>query len=130
LVVDAFTDVDRRLLDADRAPDYVAALTNALRGQGVTSLFVAELANVIGPELRIPLPSASPAFDNIVLLRRFELRSRLRRMVSVLKVRESAFDPTIREFVIDDTGIAVGDAFEDAAAILTGAALPVQVAES
>jgi circadian clock protein KaiC len=60
------------------------------------------------------------------MLRRFELRSRLRRMVSVLKVRESTFDPTIREFIIDNTGIAVGAAFEDAAGILTGAAVPVR----
>lgn len=125
LMVDAFTDVERRLAGGDRAPDYVAALANALRAAGVTSLFIAELSQVVAPELRVPLPSASPAFDNIVLLRRFELRSRLRRMVSVLKVRESAFDPTIREFAIDDTGIAVGGAFPDAAAILTGAALPV-----
>jgi circadian clock protein KaiC len=126
LVVDAFTEVDRRLLDNDRASDYVAALTNALRAAGVTSLFVAELSSVVAPELRVPLPSASPAFDNLIVLRHFELRSRLRRVVSVLKIRESAFDPTIREFIIDETGITVGDAFEDAASILTGVAVPVR----
>lgn len=125
LVIDAFTDVDRRLAGEDRAPDYVAALSNALRAARVTSLFLAELSSVVAPELRVPLPSASPSFDNIVLLRRFELRSRLRRMVSVLKVRESGFDPTIREFVIDGSGISVGEAFADASAILTGAAHPV-----
>jgi circadian clock protein KaiC len=126
LVVDAFTDVERRLLAVDRAPDYVAALTNTLRSAGVTSFVTAELSSVIAPELRVPLPSASSSFDNIIMLRRFELRSRLRRMVSVLKVRESTFDPTIREFIIDNTGIAVGAAFEDAAGILTGAAVPVR----
>ncbi len=104
----------------------MAALTNALRTAGVTSLFTAELNSVIAPELRVPLPSASPAFDNIIVLRRFEFRSQLRRMVSVLKMRESPFDPTIREFVIDNSGISVRNDFEDAAGILTGAAVPMR----
>jgi circadian clock protein KaiC len=118
--------VDRRLADGERAADFVAALTNTLREAGVTSLFTAEIGSVVAPELRVPLPSASPSFDNIIVLRRFELRSQLRRMVSVLKTRESAFDTTIREFVIDGTGLAVSDAFPDATGILTGVAVPVQ----
>lgn len=125
LVVDTFTDVERRL-DDDRSADYVAALSNALRAAGVTSLFTTNLDSVVTPEFRVPLPNASLSFDNIIVLRRFELRSQLRRMVSVLKVRESDFDPTIREFVIDSRGIKVGNAFADAAGILTGAAVPVR----
>ena len=70
----------------------------------------AELSSVVGPELRVPLPSASPAFDNLLVLRQFELRSRLRRMASVLKVRESAFDPTIREFVQEASAIGAATA--------------------
>jgi circadian clock protein KaiC len=62
--------------------------------------------------------------DNLVLLRYFELGSRLQRLISVLKVRESAFDPTIREFAIGGQGIAIGEPFASATALLTGAPVP------
>jgi circadian clock protein KaiC len=38
LVVDALTDVERRIPGPDRPPDFVAALTGALRTAGVTTL--------------------------------------------------------------------------------------------
>jgi hypothetical protein len=40
-------------------------------------------------------------------------------------VREGAFDPTIREFAITDTGIVVGDRFEGVEAVLSGMAREV-----
>ena len=46
------------------------------------------------------------------LVRYVELRSRLYRLISLIKVREGAFDPTIREFAITDTGMVVGDRLE------------------
>ena len=48
----------------------------------------------------------------MVLLRYAELRSRLYRLISLFKVREGAFDPTIREFAITGAGIIVGEPFE------------------
>jgi len=58
----------------------------------------------------------------MVLVRYVELRSRLYRLVSLIKVREGAFDPTIREFAITNTGIVVGNPFEGVEAILSGMA--------
>jgi hypothetical protein len=43
--------------------------------------------------------------------------------VSILKQRETGFDPTIREFTIGPDGMEFGDAF-DGHALLTGAAVP------
>jgi circadian clock protein KaiC len=51
------------------------------------------------------------------------VQSALRRMVSVLKLRQTAFDPTIREFTIGPAGIVVGEPF-DASGLLTGTAVP------
>ena len=124
LLVDALTDVERRIPGQGRPADFVAALTGALRAAGVTALFNAELSTLVGPELRIPLPAVSVALDALVLLRYFEQGSRLQRLVSVLKMRESAFDPTIRELVIGDQGIAVGGPFVGAGALLTGGPVP------
>ena len=112
----------------NRAPDFVSALTQALRDAGVTALFNAELSTLAGPELRVPLPAISVALDNMVLLRYFEMGSHLQRLVSVLKVRESAFDPAIRNFAIGDRGITIGDPFTGATALLTGTPVPMSTA--
>ena len=123
LVVDALTDVERRLPGPERTADFTAALAGALRAAGATALLVAELGTLVGPELRVPLPAVSAVLDNLVLLRHVELGSRLQRLVSVLKARETAFDQTIRGFTIGDRGIAVGEPFAGAGGLLTGAAV-------
>ena len=124
VVVDALPDVERRLPSPERAADFAAALAGALRAAGATAIFVAELGNLVGPELRVPLPAVSAALDNLVLLRHFELGSRLQRLVSILKARETAFDPTIRGFTIGDRGLAIGEPFAGAVGLLTGASVP------
>ena len=122
LVVDALTDVERAIPGPGRPADFVAALTGALRAAGVAVVFTAELATLVGPELRVPLPAVSVALDNLVLLRYFQMGSRLRRLVTVLKTRESAFDPAIRDFAIDGRGISVGEPIAGGGTFLTGTA--------
>jgi circadian clock protein KaiC len=63
----------------------------------------------------------------LVLLRYVELRSQLFRLISLFKVREGAFDPSIRQFAITDSGIVVGEPFEGVEAILSG--MPREVAQ-
>ncbi len=82
-------------------------------------------STLVGPEFRVPLPAVSAALDNLILLRYFEWGSRLQWLVSVLKVRETAFDPTIRDFAIGERGIPVGEPFVGAAALLTGTPVPI-----
>jgi circadian clock protein KaiC len=125
LLVDSLPDVQQHILPADRLSDFVTALVYALRTAGVTSLFAAELDALVGLELRLPIPEISAAIDNGILLRHFELESRLHRLVSVIKMRQSAADPAIREYVITDQGITVGEPFSQATALLTGSAVPV-----
>ncbi|MBV8703142.1 MAG: hypothetical protein JO118_05475, partial [Acetobacteraceae bacterium] len=48
-------------------------------------------------------------------------RSRSRRLLSVVKVRASGFDPTLREFVITGgRGISLAGAIEGAEGLLSG----------
>ena len=124
LVVDALTDVHRHIRPPDRAADWMAALANRLRADGVTTLFVVELDTVVGRELRIPLDAVSAAVDNVLLLRHVELGSRLHRLVSVLKARRTAYDPALREYAIGAAGIAVQEPFPGAGPLLTGAGDP------
>jgi circadian clock protein KaiC len=64
--------------------------------------------------------------DSGILMRAVELNSSMRRMVSIMKHRESWFDPAIREFTVGQGGIIVGDRFE-ASSLLTGSAEPEPV---
>ena len=73
----------------------------------------------------MPIPAVSATMDNGVLLRTVELGSRLRRLVSVLKARQSAVDPAIREFTVGGGGIDVGESIAGATGLLTGRAAPV-----
>ncbi len=52
--------------------------------------------------------------DNLVLMRYVEVRSRLHRVLSIIKVRNSDFDPTLYEYVITSEGLRIGGVLEGA----------------
>jgi circadian clock protein KaiC len=123
LVVDAFTDLLHLFADRERQTRFAQALTNELRRRGVTSILSVEIDTFVGRELAVPVPNVSAAMDAGILLRIVELNSQLHRLASVLKLRQSHFDPTIREFIIGDEGIVVGEPLP-ASGLLTGVAVP------
>jgi circadian clock protein KaiC len=51
-----------------------------------------------------------------------ELRSRLQRVLSILKERASEYDASVREFIIRRDGIHILDPLPEAEALLTGVA--------
>jgi circadian clock protein KaiC len=108
----------------DRVPQYLVAISNELRALDVTTLLSVELHDLISASVSLPVPVASAVADNVILLRFVELRSQLYRLLSLTKVRESAYDSSVREFYIDATGVHVAHTFGSAEAILTGAARP------
>jgi circadian clock protein KaiC len=81
-----------------------------------------ELPELMGTEIRTPIGGVSSMADVLILLRYVELQSRLFRLISVFKVRDGSFDPTIREFMITNAGIVVGNPFEGVEAVLSGMA--------
>ena len=124
LLVDAASDLFRLFADPRRRAPFMAALTNALRDRGVTVLYNVEIDEFTSPSLGVPVAGLSAAMDAGILLRTVELDSRLARLVTVLKVRQSGFDPAIREFAIGAAGIEVGEPFR-AGSLLSGIARPV-----
>ncbi|MDP9471369.1 MAG: AAA family ATPase, partial [Chloroflexota bacterium] len=125
LVIDGFMDLVRLFADPHRQTAFAQALANALRHRGVTTLFVLEIDTFVGPHLAAPVPTISATMDSGILLRSVEVGSSLRRLVSILKHRQNAADPTLREMVIGPQGITVGEPF-DAADLLTGIARPMR----
>jgi circadian clock protein KaiC len=106
----------------ERTRAVFSALGDELARQHVTSLFSLELRLMVGPTIEIPMEGVSALADNLILLRHVELRAQLFRLISILKVRDHAYDGAIREFRITDRGLLVADTFESAEQILTGSA--------
>lgn len=99
-------------------------LLYTLRSMGATTIFSAELATIVGPQLNLPLDPASAIAGNIILLRHVELRTQSYRLISILKMRQSGHDRSTREFRITDAGIKVADNATSAEAILSGTIKP------
>jgi circadian clock protein KaiC len=106
----------------ERTRAVFSALAHELTRRGVTSLFTLESSDLVGSSIEIPIDGVSSLADNIILLRHVELRSQLYRLISILKVRDRAYDGAIREFQITDRGVIVADTFDTAEQILTGTA--------
>ena len=124
LVIDAYSDLIPLFSIPERRAFFPPALVNRLRDLRVTALIILEIETFAGPTLTLPAQNLSASMDNAILLRTVEVRSELRRVVSILKQRQTGFDPTIREFSIGADGIVVGNPF-DASALLTGVADPL-----
>ena len=122
LVIDGLGGFETAVVYPERRSAFFSALTNELRALGVTTLVCAELARLVGRDLDVSLQGVSALAENVLLLRAVELRSRLTRLLSIVKLREGDYDPAIRELRITATGIEVADPFEGAEAVLTGLA--------
>lgn len=120
LLVDGLTVFQQATMDPERLIRFWSALSNELRALGVTTVQTLELPELVGGGVRLPKNSIGSLAETIILVRYVELHSRLHRLISLFKVREGHFDPSIREFSITDAGVIVGKRFEGVEAVLSG----------
>jgi circadian clock protein KaiC len=103
----------------DRMARFLSAFCNQLRTFDVTAV-VSEELGLFRPDIDMPNPELANVVETVIMLRYVELRSQLYRLLSIMKMRESRYDTSIREFKITDNGLDVSTSFESAEAILTG----------
>lgn len=117
VVIDGFDDLLYAVRYPERLVSFAHALTNALRGLGVTTVLTTLPPPIEGPSpspgsgqtlgLSIPTRAICTAADNVVLLRHVQVGAHRRRSVSILKMRESEYDSTTYEFAISSGGLQV-----------------------
>jgi circadian clock protein KaiC len=107
--------------DPERLHAFFVALGGELRALGATTLLSEEM-DLFHPEVLVPLQGLSATIDNLIFLRSVELRAQLRRLLAIVKLRESAHDTSLREFRITERGFAFEKTFESAEAVMTGVA--------
>ncbi len=124
LFLDGLGGFQRTVASTERLDLFFTALFTTLHILNVTTICSVELPDLFSPTLVPPttLIGTTALVENILFLRHVELRSQLYRLISILKVRESGYDSSIREFRISRKGIEVASTFESAEDILTGLA--------
>jgi circadian clock protein KaiC len=101
-----------------RMQQFLPALTNELRAQGVTSIYSVEAVNNVGRATPASFGDMSLLAENLILLRYVERGPKLHRLLSILKVRDSDFDPLMHEFVLTNTGPKLMRSAQGAEAIM------------
>jgi circadian clock protein KaiC len=122
LFVDGFNALESASAHPERVPQFFAALGRELQARGVTTVYAAELHQIFSPQIAAPLRGLSPLVENMLLMRFVELGARLRRTLSVIKLRDSEFDPAICEFCLTSHGLDVVDSLDGAEELMTGVA--------
>ena len=118
--IDGLDGFQRATLHPERVHNIFTAIANELRVRGVTTAYSFEVPKFLGSDLDSPLRVSALA-ENLLFLRFVEIRSHIYRLLSILKVRDSAYDSSQRQFQITNRGIRLERTFDSAEAILAGA---------
>lgn len=122
LALDSIVELEYAMEEEKRRRGYMSCLASLLRGKGLTSLITREISKVMGPELDFSDTPLAFLAENLLLMRFVEFRSELLRVISIIKMRDSAHDHSIRQYTIGDEGIKVLTKIETAEGVLTGIA--------
>jgi circadian clock protein KaiC len=113
VLIDGLAAIARASSDPTRHIEFFTALINELRAMGVTVIATWETRDIFDTSARTPPMEMSSIFDNLLLIRFAEIRSELRRIFTVLKIRDSGFEASFREFLITGKGIRLAKAYEN-----------------
>jgi circadian clock protein KaiC len=100
--------------------EFVIGLTSFIKHKEITGLFTATTSALMGGT-SVTEGHISTLTDSIILLRYVEMFGQMKRGITVLKMRGSLHDKSIREFTIDASGMHIGPPFRHVTGILAGA---------
>jgi circadian clock protein KaiC len=118
-VLDSLSGLER-VYEADKFLEFVVGLNGLLKSEKVTSLFTNTTSTLLGGSL-ISETHLSTLTDNIVMLKYVEVEGDMKRAVSLLKTRGSQHDKLLREYMVTDQGVSVGEPFVGFSGIMGGA---------
>jgi circadian clock protein KaiC len=108
----------------DRARDYLSILNDMTYRAHVTCLYLLEIAPFDGLRVQVKNTPLAVLGDNVIVVQQYEIQGQLRRLLAVLRMRLSLYDRTLRELVLDESGVHVLTPSESMRSVLeTGAQL-------
>jgi len=106
--IDGLVAIRDSLVITRRMPYVINALSMQLAALGATVLYSSEIPELQLDEIQLPSDELSAMVDNVLLLSTGRRAHAFRRYLSVIKLRDSNFDPCTQEFHINGNGIAFG----------------------
>lgn len=103
LVIDGLAGFERAAVDRTRLIEFFAALTNELRAIDVTTVCTWETRGLSAPALNASSPEVLCLFDNVIGMQLDEVDGMIFQGMKVVKVRDSAFAPTVTKLIIPNS---------------------------
>lgn len=119
VLFDGTNRLQRMLPQYIQLPEYMGEIINYLKNRNITAIYTSETSNLTGA-MHITGTGISPLMDTVILLRYVEIKSEMRKVISVLKMRGSHHDKQIREIVISEKGGEIKLPFSEYSGILAG----------
>jgi len=121
VVIDSLSGFELALAPTFRADfrESLSRMVTALTGAGVSVLMTSELEDRY-TDLRFSPYGTAFLTDAIIVQRYIEVRSRLLRIMAVVKVRASAHSDELRQYHINDDGLQIGERLADQEGLLGG----------
>ena len=110
VAIDSLGDLRSACRDELRFREYMYSLLQRCALGGISLMMTQEVPELFGLT-RLSEYGISHLSDNVVLLQFLRGDSEVKRAISVLKTRGSAYDPRIRQFEITSDGLSLGDQF-------------------
>ena len=111
IVIDSVSALER-IANVRMFREFVIALTGYLKQKQICAVLTSTSSNLSGGD-SVTEQHISTITDSIVLLRYVETQGRLRRGLTVIKMRGSQHEKLIREFTISNEGMTIGESFTD-----------------
>lgn len=94
-------------------------LFSFLNQKGIITLMIVSQNGLFGELVQSPI-DVSYLADSVVMLRYFEYRGMVKKAISVVKKRSGEHEKSIREFMINEKGIMVGEPLYTFSGVLSG----------
>jgi len=110
LVIDGLSGFFESAVHPERTNRFFSCLANELRRRGVTVMMTLETRDVVGSTISTPY-GVSGFVDNLFFLRFVEEQGRLRRLLSIIKMRDTDFDVGVHAVEIGQIGMRIAGLF-------------------
>lgn len=105
--IDGISALQQTFVTPQRLPLFLSSMSNYLQSIGVTSVYTMETSTLFMPEA-VEGENVFSIVDNLVLLHYLRSENIVSRKISILKVRDTSFDPVTEDFHITRLGIQFG----------------------
>lgn len=123
LFIDSLTELEALNYTTDQdLTDFWVAFTNYLRNKRITMLAAMDYRQVVGGPVNVPERPISMMADTVFFTRSLEIRGELKSSITILEMKYSGYDHSVREFKVTDKGIEVGEPFTNYQRLLSGQA--------